>query len=81
MSFLQRFFRTNKVPKTPIVSPDDSHLQRRVKEAKWLNARAVSELVEAASKQERDANLARQIIHDVLMRAELKAQKHAGNKK
>lgn len=83
MSFLQRFFRSkDQVPRTPIVTPDDSHLERRVKEAKWLNAKAVNSLVETAHKQERDANLARQVIHDVLARAEsLKALNHAGNKK
>jgi len=71
MSFLSRFFRTNDVPKkTELETPDDSHLNRRVKEAKWRNSQAVHSFIEAAHKQESDANMARQVISDILKRAE-----------
>ena len=81
MSFLTRLFQKRTGPKRPIVTPDDSQINRRVKEAKWLNAHAVTSFVEAAKKQERDANLARQVIHDVLARSDPKAPNHASNKK
>ncbi len=76
-------FRKRRVPKAPeITGPDDSLLGRRVKEAKWKNAHAVNSLVRAAEKQEHDANLARQIIHDVLERTtDPRPNNHAGNKK
>lgn len=81
MTFLN-LFRRHRVPKTPIVTPDDSLLNRRVKEAKWLNATATTSFVKAAEKQERDANLARQIIEDVLHRTtDPRPNNHAGNKK
>lgn len=80
MSFISRLFG-HRNPKPPVIRPNDDHMTRRVKEAKWKNARAVSSFVEAAEKQERDANLARQVIHDVLQRAELKATQHVGNNK
>lgn len=80
MSFLSRFFKANPMPKTPIVSPDDSHLERRVKAAKWRNSRAVHHFVIAAEKQEQDANNARQMITDVLNRTDmLKAEPNANN--
>ncbi|QIG66910.1 hypothetical protein EVB41_079 [Rhizobium phage RHph_TM3_14A] len=72
MSFLTRLFKSDEIPKPDIVTPDDSHMERRVKEAKWRNARAVHKFVEAAQKQENDANLARQVISDILTRAENK---------
>lgn len=80
MSFISRLLGYRR-PKPPVVRPDDNHLIRRVKEAKWQNARAVSSFVAAAEKQERDATLARQVIHDVLERAEQRATPNASHKK
>jgi len=80
MSFLARLFKP-RAPKIPIIVQDDDNLKRQLKEAKWQNARAVNSFVAASQKQEHDANLARQIIHDVLRRTETKAPNHAGNKK
>jgi hypothetical protein len=83
MTLLSLFRKKRRVAKTPtILSPDDSLLGRRVKEAKWKNAHAVTSFVKAAEKQEHDANLARQIIHDVLERTtDPRPNNHASNKK
>lgn len=82
MTFLSLFRKKRRVPKMPIAAPDDSLLNRRVKEAKWLNAHAVTSFVEAAEKQERDANFARQVIEDVLHRTtDPRPPNHASNKK
>lgn len=82
MGFLLRLFRAHHQPEVQIVKPDDSHLNRKVKEAKWQNARAVNDFIEAAQKQENDANVARQVISDVLARTKLpRAPNHARNEK
>lgn len=81
MGFLMRLFRSHREPKVQINSPDDSHLNRKIKEAKWRNSRAVHNFVEAAQEMENDANNARQVISDILARAETqKALPNADNR-
>lgn len=71
MSFLKKVFHHR--PSNPlIVFSEDDDMKRRIKEAKWRHSIAVNEFVEASNRQERDANLARQIVHDVLRRVESK---------
>lgn len=79
MSLFSRLMGRGPKPIPPITSPDDKHIQRRLNAAKRVNDRAVSSFVEAAQKQERDAEFARKVIADLLDRAEkLKASDHAG---
>jgi hypothetical protein len=69
MSFLSRLIHT-KVPERPIVKPDDRHLDRALNRAKRENDIAVSNFIEATEKNERDAELARFVISEVLERAD-----------
>lgn len=82
MSLFSRLTGRGKRPIPTITTPDDKHIQRRLNAAKRVNDRAVSSFVEAAQKQERDAEFARQVISDLLERADkLKASDHAGIQK
>lgn len=72
MNFLTKLFQPR--PALPeVLIKDDPAISRKIKEAKWRNGIAVTNFVEASNKQERDANLARQIVHDVLRRVDNKS--------
>ena len=79
---LFHIFRKRDEPTKPIAPPDDRALERTMRIVKQKNSAAVEKFVEASKKQERDAEFARQVISDVLMRAEhLKAVENAGIQK
>lgn len=73
MNFLTKLFQ----PRQPLpeIKPAEATpvMDRELRVAKWRNSVAVSNFVEASNKQERDANLARQIVHDVLRRVDNKS--------
>lgn len=69
MSFFSRVFKKPE-PAAEITQPDDTELRKELKEAKRENSNAVAGFVQAAYKQERDANFARHVIGEVLLRAE-----------
>jgi len=54
-----------------IETPDDGPLKKRIETAKRENRVATHRLVNAAHRHERDALMVRQVIHDVLKRADL----------
>lgn len=68
MSILSRLLGRKNIVE-PIV-PDDSHLTRTLRTAKRANFVAVGRLQEALKKQTSDAVMAREIIHEVLNRAD-----------
>lgn len=73
MNFLTKLFQPRQPLPPTVVVEEDPTMQRKLKEAKWRNSIAVTSLVEASIKQERDASLARQIVHDVLRRVDNKS--------
>lgn len=73
MNFLTKLFQPRQPLPEVVIKEDDPIMNRKIKEAKWRNGVAVTNFVEASNKQERDANLARQIVHDVLRRVDNKA--------
>jgi len=83
MSFFGRFFGKPRRSHRPVsLQLDEGFLTSRITEAKRLNEDVVSSFVETTQKQVSDAKFARQVIRDVLQRADnLKALHHAGNKK
>lgn len=73
MNFLTKLFQPRPPLPEVMIAEDDPAISRKIKEAKWRNGIAVTNFVEASNKQERDANLARQIVHDVLRRVDNKS--------
>lgn len=69
MSFLSRIWQKEHHT-VPVVSPNDDHLTAQLEEAKRDNVAAVTSLVKTAKKQESDVEFARQVINDVLVRAD-----------
>lgn len=72
MNFLKLFQPRQPLPEVKSAEATPV-MDRELRVAKWRNSVAVTNFVEASNKQERDANLARQIVHDVLRRVDNKS--------
>lgn len=76
MSFFTRLFGLNNKP-DPMVSevPSENGIKDMLEEAKRKNKEAADTLADVANRQVKDAELIRQVIHDILDRADKKKAK------
>lgn len=81
MSYLSRFFRPKAAPAEQ-AKPDTSAMENTLRAAKLENALAVTHFTEATQRQELAAKFARNVISQVLTRADnIKASRDASIKK
>lgn len=78
MSFFSRLFGYKDCRDIEPDKPDERAMKILLEEAKNKNRRAADALGEIADRQQRDAELVRQVITDILDRADHKKSKQAG---
>lgn len=80
MSFLSRLIGTDKPKQAPPGEPNEAALKGIMDEAKRKNKEAAVMLRNAAERQMQDAEMVRQVIHDMLQRIDKPKPKRVSRK-